>query len=339
MSYASAYSSLARNTPCLSYARPTLKAFACFVHVRSNPTLQTYVFNRAASAAEAYNLALMGVRGLLPRYDATNTPLRELVPLLEAALYSKQAVLAVAAAAPGATVASIMAELIGQTQALRGANNTAAAGGASSLVGASAPQGHASDAYEEALTGEAFIKFKTVMAAADLLSTSGRRTAFEAATEGDCVLPIRLLLAGETTLAKRDAALGALMSLRPFLSEWFTYVAVVDASGSVHPGLTKWCITGPSGKQTSFLDSFLKLDFHAMNWMGSHDTPGLLHFLSAKHHAPIAAPHPSDHYCVPMDLRALASFGQSLFSGIGYPADPSASTPGAEAGYSWSMWW
>lgn len=265
--------------------------------------------------------------------------MRELVPLLEASLYSKQAVLAMAAATPGATAASIMAELIRQTQVLRGANGGMSAASSSSVTGPSISQGHVADAYEEALTGEAFIKFKTAMADADLLSTSGRRAAFEAATAGDCVLPIRLLLTGENTLAKRDAALGALMGLRPFLSEWFTYVAVIDASGAVHPGLTKWCITGQSGKQTAFLDSFLKLEFHNMNWMGSYETPGLLHFLSAKHHAPIAAPHPSDHYCVPMDLRALASFGQSLFSGIGYPALPGAPAQGGNAGYSWATWW
>ncbi|KAL1495114.1 hypothetical protein AB1Y20_016981 [Prymnesium parvum] len=115
----------------------------------------------------------MGVRGLLPRYDATNTPLRELVPLLEAAMYSKQAVLAMAATVSGATAASIMAELIKQTQTLRGAGSATSAAGASSLAGQSAPSGH-SDAYEEALTGEAFIKFKAALASADLLSTAGR---------------------------------------------------------------------------------------------------------------------------------------------------------------------
>jgi len=145
---------------------------------------------------------------------------------------------------------------------LRGANGPASSAGASSLAGSSAPQSH-SDAYEEALTGEAFIKFKTAMASADLLSTAGRRAAFEAATEGDCILPVRLLLAGETTLAKRDGALGALMGLRPFLSEWLTYAAVVDAQGAVHPGLTKWSLTGTGGKQTAFLDEGSQIWFLA----------------------------------------------------------------------------
>jgi len=122
----------------------------------------------------------MGIRGLLPRYDATSTPLRELVPLLEAALYSKQAVLALAAAPSTATAASIMAELIRQTQVLRGANSSTSSAGSSSMASTSASHGHTSDAYEEALTGEAYIKFKTAMAGADLLSTAGRRACLDA---------------------------------------------------------------------------------------------------------------------------------------------------------------
>lgn len=147
--------------------------------------------------------------------------------------------------------------------------------GAGALGAAAAPADRMSEALEAALSGAPFIKFKSAMQAADLLTTAGRRRAFEAATKGNCLLSIRLLLAGEPSLAKRDSALGALMGLRPFLPEWFTYVASVDSAGVAHPGVAKWCITGVGGRQTAFLDLLLKQDFHSMNWIGAHDTPGL----------------------------------------------------------------
>lgn len=103
------------------------------------------------------------------------------------------------------------------------------------VAGAPAVAG-AGEALEAALSGAAFVRFRQVMLSTDLLTAAGRRKVFEAATEGDCILPIRLLLSGEAGLAKKDSALGALMlGLRPFLSEWFSRVAVLDVIGAVHP--------------------------------------------------------------------------------------------------------
>ena len=56
--------------------------------------------------------------------------------------------------------------------------------------------------------------------------------------------------------------------------------------------------------------------------MGSHDSPGLLHYMSAEQRTRFSAPHPDDHYCVIKVVQALALFGQNIFSGLGYPAAP-----------------
>ena len=115
---------------------------------------------------------------------------------------------------------SIVAELIKQTHVLRGASSAMATAGPPAPTGQVATSGGLSEALEAAFSAAPFVKFRAAMQRADLLSTAGRRQAFEAATEGDCLLAIRLLVAGEPTLARRDEALGTLMNLRPFLAEW-----------------------------------------------------------------------------------------------------------------------
>lgn len=229
--------------------------------------------------------------------------------------YSKQAVLGAIVAAGSGTAASIVGELVKQTHALRGSNTSSALAGSGPPAGAPPSAGGLSEALEAAFSGRPFVRFRAAMQSVDLLSTAGGRQAFEAATEGDCLLATRLLVAGEPSLARRDDALGTLMNLRPFLSEWFTFVASVDASGAPHPGLSKWSITGAGNTKTTFLDQFLKLDFQAMNWIGSHEVPGLYHLQSERDFNPLAAPHAADHYCVPRTVRELGSFGPSLFSG------------------------
>ena len=281
----------------------------------------------------------MAIRALLPGYDVDRTPLEELAPLIEGVFYSKQAILAAAAAMPGSTASSTVSVLIKAVQGLRTGGGASNQPGQSSASGgaANAPTG---DAFEDGLTGPAYASFQVAMKAADLLSAAGRRGAFEAATAGDCILTVRLLARGEVWLSKKDptGALGQLYGLRAFLPEWFTYAAAVDANGAITPALAKWSITGTDQNDTAFLDRFLKSDF-VMDWMGSYKTPGLLHYLSALRRQNIAAPHPHDHYCEPAIVRALASFGQSLFSGLGYPKLPAPPASGGPAGFSWSTWW
>lgn len=282
---------------------------------------------------------LSAVRGLLPREDTKVTPLRQLILSLEAVLYSKQAVLGALVGSGVIGAASIISELVKQTHALRGAGASAPSVGPAAPTGHVATSGGLSEALEAAFSAGPFVQFRAAMQQSDLLSTAGRRQAFEAATEGDCLLAVRLLVAGEPSLARRDEALGTLMNLRPFLAEWFTYVAAVDSSGNPHPGLTKWSIAGAGNAKTGFIDQFLKQEFHAMNWIGAHDVPGLYHLQSERDFNPLAAPHPADHYCVPRTVRELGSFGQSLFSGLGYPAHPRPPPTGGPAGFSWQSWW
>lgn len=281
----------------------------------------------------------MAVRALLPAYDAQGTPLAELVPPLELALFSRQPLLAAAAGEAGATAASIVTSLIRHVQSLRaGASVAGPASGGGATGAASAPH----DAIEEALTGSAFLTFKAAVSSADFLTAGGRQTAFEAATVGDCVLPIRVLALGEVGLSKRDPALGSLLTLRPFLPDWYTYCAAVeitaDGTGVIPQALTSWGITGEGGTQTTFLDQFLRFEYDSMNWLGSHAQPGLLHYLSRLRRQRINAPHAADHYCVPATTRALGDFGQALFSGTGYPAAPAPPGGGGPAGYSFKTW-
>lgn len=77
-----------------------------------------------------------------------------------------------------------------------------------------------------------------------------------------------------------------------------------------------------------------------MNLIGAHDIPGLCHLQSERDFNPLASPHPADHYCcVPRTVRELGSFGQSLFSDMGYPAHPLPPSTGGPAGFSWQSWW
>ena len=216
----------------------------------------------------------MAIRTVLPGYDALGTPLAELIAPLETALYGRQAMLVAAASEQGATAASIMTSLLRQVQSMRA--NAPGAGSSTSANTAGAASA-AGDAIEDALTGAPFIAFKTAIGAASFLTADGRRAAFEAATVGDCSLPIRILVAAEVGLAKRHPALGTLLSLRAFLPEWFTYCIAVDASGATPQALRGWGVTGEGGAATAFLDQFLKYDYDTMDWMGSHATPGLLH--------------------------------------------------------------
>ena len=302
------------------------------------PTLQTYILGHTPHAGHAYNLVIMGVRALLPGAEVKTTPLHELVPGLEVVLFRNQALLSSAAHQPGVTAATVFADFIRAVQTIR----SGAPSSSSSLVSSAGTSGHApppSDSYEEALAGPAYLRFQAAMAGADLSSAAGRRAVFEAATVGDCTLPIRLLLKGEKEIAKRDAkGLGALMHLRPFLSEWFTHAASMTDTGTIPLSLAQWSITGEGDRHTQFLDQFLAISLADMDWLGSHCKPGLLHYLSTRDRTRYAAPHAADHYCVPRTVEALADFGQSLFSGIGYPANPQA-TPGSTAGYSWKTWW
>ena len=144
------------------------------------------MLGRAPRPSEAYSLTIMAVRALLPAYDAQSTPLAELVPPLELALFGRQPLLAAAAGEAGATAASIVTSLIRHVQNLRA---SAPGAGSSSGGGATGAASAPHDAIEEALTGSAFLTFKAAVSAADFLTAGGRRTDFEAATVGDCILP------------------------------------------------------------------------------------------------------------------------------------------------------
>jgi hypothetical protein len=305
------------------------------------PTIQNFILGRTPRAGEAYALVLMAVRALLPRMDTKDTPLVEMTAELERVLFSKQAALQAAANEAGATASTIVGAVIRETGALRSAAAAAVPGTTSLTLGSGAPASIGGDAIEEALSSSAYVTFRDAVAKCDLLSASGRREAFEAATGGDCILLTRMIMFGETALAKRHGSLGTLLYLRAFLSEWFTYSVAVDSSGGIPLALAKWSITPTDsrGVQTTFLDSFLKGELSTIDWLGSHNTPGLLHYLSSLESRNIAAIHPSDHLCDPTILAALADFGQSLFSALGYPATPPPPTFGGPAGYSWKTWW
>lgn len=285
--------------------------------------------------SEAYNVTLLLVRGLLNPSDVTGTPLCEHLPHLEASLYGKQALILAAAAEPQASARSIAGQLVTSLRTLKATSGSSSMNASSNT--SSLHVSTISDGIEAALMGAPYQRFKAAIMACNIATAEGRREAFEAATAGDCVLPIRLIMAGEVTLARRDAALGILLSLRPFLPEWFTHAAVIDATGAIHPALTKWSITGADNQLTGFMDSFLKAEY-VMDWYGSHKQPGLYHFLSAKQNGPLAALNEEDRYCIPSALRDLAKFGQSQFSALGYPSIPTAQPGGGPIGYSFATW-
>jgi hypothetical protein len=199
---------------------------------------------------------------------------------------------------------------------------------------------------EEALSGAAFVAYKTAIAGLDTATESSRRAVFEAATVGDCILPPRLIVSGEVTLARRDESLGTLLSLRPFHSEWFTYCVAVDSSGTVPWQLANWslCTMVDGIPDSSFLDAFLKRDYVNMDWNGSSTKPGLLHYMCTLRRDFYPAPHVADRYCDPRNMRLMGAFGHALFCGLGFPAAPTPPAPalvGAAAppaGYSFASW-
>jgi hypothetical protein len=196
------------------------------------------------------------------------------------------------------------------------------------------------------LSGAAFVAYKTAIAGLDTATEASRRAVFEAATVGDCILPSRLLVSGEVTLARRDESLGTLLSLRPFHSEWFTYCAAVNSLGKVPWQLANWslCPMVDGIPDSSFLDAFLKRDYVNMDWNGSSTKPGLLHYMCTLRRDFYAAPHVADRYCDPRNMRLMGAFGQALFCGLGFPAAPTPPAPASvgaaapPAGYSFTSW-
>jgi hypothetical protein len=71
----------------------------------------------------------------------------------------------------------------------------------------------------------------------------------------------------------------------------------------------------------NLMEAFLRRDYAGANWMGSADKPGLIHYKSMFQHMLLPAPHPADHYCVPLRMQEL---GPSTLTA---PASPPPCTP------------
>jgi uncharacterized membrane protein YgcG len=320
------------------------------------PSIQTYLLSHVARPAEGYNLIILSARALVPSVDVLATPLEDILTPLETIFYSKGPLLAQAYLAANATAASVVNGLIAQTTALRAAAPSSSAGGGLSSSGTGGGGtgggggGYAGDAIEECLSGAPFVAFHSAISGLDVSTEAGRRAAFEAATVGDCVLPPRLICSGEVSLARRHDSLGTLLSLKPFLVEWFTHSVVVRPDGTIPYQMARYtvCPVKPGDEKgqpdASLMDAFLRRDYVGANWMGSADKPGLIHYKSMLQHMILPAPHPADHYCVPLRMQELGAFGQAWFSALGFPSAPTAPPPPAvgsaapPAGYSFLTW-
>ena len=236
---------------------------------------------------------------------------------VEQALLSKLALLE--AQVPGGDAEANLAEL------RRHSTVTGSAGAAGSGAGGAGPSsgtGAATAAFEAETLMTEYIALREAASNMQADSREDRLAVLDLALQPELHLPRRILTNGEkdSPLCRRDATLSVILSLLPFLSEWFTLAVATEPDGTIPRGLEDWSITGEAGRDSAFLKSFLAGDWATMDWYGTSTTPGLCYYLSRRQTAIYLPPKPEDWYCDPASLRRLADFGQRLFSALGYPA-------------------
>ena len=302
-----------------------------FLPRRRLPTVDALILRRTLEPVHAYGLLRRAALALLPVLSVLEQPLADWVDKLEVHLCARRPQLADAEAAPGASAASIIAELE-QLSSVLSAGAEAAPHGAGS---AGLPAGSGSrlahyDALEMALRADPYKAFARSLASCAVTTAQGRIDALAAGFSPECIITTRLLCLGETQIARRSSALGRLFDLRPHLPEYFTRALLTHQwtklSDSPH-----WSITGEDGSQTAFLERFLRLDLASMDWMGV--MLGMLR-VSEGRGWPAELPA-ADSFCIPLFVQKLIPFGEQLLEAIGVPSQLRQE----ELGLTWRSWW
>jgi hypothetical protein len=296
-----------------------------FTCAGSAPTLKAYVLDREADPHSAYAL-LKRLHTALLTEDERAPGLLNTLDVLEREMAARQAALNQFAAKPQATAATIVNDLIAELASVRNAPALPAA--------ASGPQGFpqqshsalSDTAFEEATTkSQIFVDITSSLSACDQATKQGRIDAIAIGFEGSCVVACRTLLS--TTAAgdpdhRKHPTLRALNGLRQVRMDYFNYILTVDFDTKVVPHRLR-DYTLATLKDTELMTQFLNRQFRSMNWIDApHGLNGFLRYDDNKSRSDFC--NPADHFCQPMLIRKLASYGQRLFSAIGTSptADP-----------------
>ena len=282
------------------------------------PNLFKHFLSPPPSGEEALERVGSLIALLLPGSGSSRRiPFHVSASRVEQALLSKLALLE--AQAPGGNAEANLAELRRHSTAT---GSTGAAGSGAGGAGSSSGTGAATVAFEAETLMTEYIALREAAANMQPDNREDRLAVLDLALQPELHLPRRILTNGErdSPICRRDVTLSVILSLLPFLSEWFTLAVATEPDGTIPRGLEDWSITGEAGRDSAFLKSFLAGDWATMDWYGTSTTPGLCYYLSRRQTAIYTPPKPEDWYCVPDSLRRLADFGQRLFSALGYPA-------------------
>ena len=292
-------------TPCPGRA-PRLHSLL----IANSPT------NSAAYAASRRLLALIQ-GGTLS--GVSTEPICRHLAILEEGLRLRSAEAQAAAAAPGATGASVVQalELEARTLGSLAGTGAKAADGSVDTV----PQ----DAFELACRGSAFRAVATSVGGCNIATAQGRIEALGSGFDGRSVLTARVLMEGSESLAKRHALLEQMRGLKPFVPEYVKYTLTVDpATGTVPLHLLNaYSLRQADGTMAPLLVHLLKFEVLEGNYV---DPPyGMLGLKAATEQSVLEKVSPVNHYCQPAILEDLAAFMHTLFVGFGAA---SASTTG-----------
>ena len=282
------------------------------------PNLFKHFLSPPPSGEEALERVGSLIALLLPGSGSSRRiPFHVSASRVEQALLSKLALLE--AQAPGGNAEANLAELRRHSTAT---GSTGAAGSGAGGAGSSSGTGAATAAFEAETLMTEYIALREAAANMQTDRREDRLAVLDLALQPELPLPRRILTNGErdSPICRRDVTLSVILSLLPFLSEWFTLAVATEPDGTIPRGLEDWSITGDAGRDSAFLKSFLAGDWATMDWYGTSTTPGLCYYLSRRQTAIYTPPKPEDWFCVPSSLRRLADFGQRLFSALGYPA-------------------
>ena len=294
--------------------------------------IDRHVLSKTADPGTAISLLRRAV-GLLPagsRRPSATDPLADWVEALEGEFYRRRYALDTYAAKDRATPNSVIEDALAEL--VDGGPGVPAQ---DPVAGRPAVPLPSEDALRAFIDGRAAQELVVVLDGADVNTLDGRLAVFGRAFAGDCRLAARMLLYGERALAPKHSLLGRLFELRPYLDEYFTKLAVVDLTTGAVPGvLRKVRITGPSGKETAFLDNFLAHQLEHMDMLGDFETPGMLYVHSFRDSSKYQAYPEWDHYCIVAIVTDLREFMGRFFAGIGAPN----ALPADAGGLSWHGW-
>ena len=223
------------------------------------PTIDRYLLAGASGGAERAKILRRLSDTWLSAAARTASLSDRLAPLEERAV-KFSSVLHTAASRPRATTAEILEEVVRETQVPSGEGDKDERGETSkdATLGKE-PAPLSSSARQDALVTMPFRQLVLDLASFDLTTQEGRANAIGASCNRDTPIAIRLILKGESSLAKAHGALTTLASLTPDLEYYVSRCQAIDlVTGKVPTRAEGWSFTGPAGKDTQQFDLFVR---------------------------------------------------------------------------------